>query len=64
MCKSGCGPSSPSTELERLNIPTGHPLVYSFDKTLRVRTRTGTGTYLNTESAHAAAELLAHEGGT
>ncbi|RFA06563.1 hypothetical protein B7R54_19205 [Subtercola boreus] len=59
-----CGVLEPldDTELERLNIPTGYPLVYSFDETLRVRTRTGT--YLNTESAHAAAELLAHEGGT
>lgn len=48
--------------IHRLNLPTGHPLVYRFGAALAPR-QPG-GRYLDAVGAHAAAILLALEGGT
>lgn len=49
-------------EVERLNIPTGQPLVYRFTSELSP-TPPG-GRYLAPEAASAASEILASQGGT
>lgn len=49
-------------EIQDLNIPTGHPLVYRIDPDSRPLQRGGS--YLNRAAAIAAAETIAHEGGT
>lgn len=48
--------------VEELNIPTGQPLLYRFDGSLRPA-HPG-GEYLDPDTAHEAAILLKHEGGT
>jgi 2,3-bisphosphoglycerate-dependent phosphoglycerate mutase len=48
--------------LEQLNIPTGQPLVYKFDKNLAPDPRGGA--YLDPQTADVAATKLAGEGGT
>jgi 2,3-bisphosphoglycerate-dependent phosphoglycerate mutase len=49
-------------ETEHLNIPAGHPLVFRVDAAGRVRPRSGT--YLDHDAAHEAANRVAAEGGT
>ncbi len=49
-------------EIRDLNIPTGHPLVYRFDDSLRPLQRGGT--YIDVEAAEAAADELRRVGGT
>lgn len=49
-------------EVEALNIPTGHPLVYRFTPDLKLLVRGGH--YLNPQAALAAAALVAAAGGT
>ncbi len=46
-------------EIAGLNIPTGIPLVYELDETMRP---TGPGTYLDPEAASAAAAAVANQG--
>jgi 2,3-bisphosphoglycerate-dependent phosphoglycerate mutase len=48
--------------LESLNIPTGHPLVYRLDA--QSRPVDPGGRYLEPDAAAAAADAIAHEGGT
>lgn len=49
-------------ELRDLNIPTGQPLVYDVDG--RGRPVPRSGRYLDPETAHRAAQVIAAEGGT
>lgn len=49
-------------EIEDLNIPAGHPLVYAVDGSGRVTPRGGR--YLDDDAARAAAARVAAEGGT
>lgn len=49
-------------ETEHLNIPAGHPLVFRVDAAGRVHPRSGT--YLDRDAAHEAANRVAAEGGT
>ncbi|GHJ41185.1 2,3-diphosphoglycerate-dependent phosphoglycerate mutase [Streptomyces sp. TS71-3] len=49
-------------EVEELNIPTGAPLLYTFDRDLRPLERGGR--YLNPDRARVAAEAVAAEGHT
>jgi 2,3-bisphosphoglycerate-dependent phosphoglycerate mutase len=48
--------------IEQLNIPTAQPLCYQFDHTLTPVT--AGGLYLDESNALAAADAIAHEGGT
>jgi 2,3-bisphosphoglycerate-dependent phosphoglycerate mutase len=48
-------------DINRLNVPTGSPLVYTFDEHLRTA---GPGAYLDPEAAAAGAAKVADEGGT
>jgi 2,3-bisphosphoglycerate-dependent phosphoglycerate mutase len=54
--------------IHRLNLPTGHPLVYRFDRTVPPDTRDRAippgGTYLDPATALAAAAALTNDGGT
>ena len=47
-------------DIAELNIPTGMPLVYEFDDTLKI---TGPGTYLDPDAAAAGAASVAAQGG-
>ena len=47
-------------DIAELNIPTGMPLVYEFDETLKI---TGPGTYLDPDAAAAGAASVAAQGG-
>lgn len=49
-------------EVEELNIPAGHPLVYAVDSAGRVHPRGGR--YLDDDAAQVAAAKVAAEGGT
>ena len=46
-------------QVERLNIPAGHPLVVPWSDG-----RLGTARYLDSDAAHVAAAMVAAEGGT
>ena len=46
-------------QVERLNIPAGHPLVVPY-----ADGRLGAARYLDTDAAHVAAAIVAAEGGT
>jgi 2,3-bisphosphoglycerate-dependent phosphoglycerate mutase len=47
-------------DIAELNIPTGMPLVYELDDTLKI---TGPGTYLDPDAAAAGAASVAAQGG-
>jgi len=50
------------TDLADLNIPTGQPLLYTFD--MRLETRPRRGHYLDPRAAEHAVDILSRSGGT